>query len=61
MKVELRWTKDKDVFVLLCSKCNPISKDLGVDIGSFVLKKLIPHLKMNWKKKVMGLKKNIKK
>ena len=32
--------KDKDVFVLLCSKCNPISKDLGVDIGSFVLKKL---------------------
>ncbi|WP_407392493.1 damage-control phosphatase ARMT1 family protein [Methanobrevibacter sp.] len=31
---------DKDVFSLLCSKCNPISKDLGVEIGSFVLKKL---------------------
>lgn len=32
--------EDKDVFSLLCSKCNPISKDLGVEIGSFVLKKL---------------------
>lgn len=30
----------KDVFCLLCSKCNPISKNLGVDIGSFVLKKI---------------------
>ena len=30
----------KDVFSLLCSKCNPISKNLSVDIGSFVLKKL---------------------
>lgn len=30
----------KDVFALLCSKCNPISKNLSVDIGSFVLKKL---------------------
>lgn len=32
--------KGKDVFALLCSKCNPISKNLNVDIGSFVLKKL---------------------
>ena len=31
---------DKDAFSLLCSKCNPLSKDLNVDIGSFVLKKL---------------------
>ena len=31
---------NKDVFVLLCSKCNPISKNLGVDITSLVLKKL---------------------
>ena len=27
----------KDVFCLLCVKCNPISKDLGVDVGSHVL------------------------
>ena len=32
--------ENKDVFSLLCSKCNPISKSLSVDIGSFVLKKL---------------------
>lgn len=32
--------EEKDVFSLLCSKCNPISKSLSVDIGSFVLKKL---------------------
>ena len=32
--------KDKDVFSLLCSKCKPISKNLGVNVGSFVLKKL---------------------
>ena len=32
--------KDKDVFSLLCSKCKPISKNLDVDVGSFVLKKL---------------------
>ena len=31
---------DKDVFCLLCSKCKPISKNLDVDVGSFVLKKL---------------------
>lgn len=31
---------NKDVFSLLCSKCNPISKSLSVDVGSFVLKKL---------------------
>ena len=31
---------DKDVFCLLCSKCRPISKDLSVDIVSFVLKKI---------------------
>ena len=31
---------NKDVFCLLCSKCQPISKDLSVDIGSFVLKKI---------------------
>lgn len=30
----------KDVFAMLCSKCNPISKNLSVDKGSFVLKKL---------------------
>ena len=30
----------KDVFALLCTKCNPISKDLSVDINSFVLKKI---------------------
>lgn len=30
----------KDVFCLLCSKCNPISKHLSVDINSFVIKKL---------------------
>ena len=30
----------KDVFSLLCSKCNPISKNLSVDLNSFVLKKL---------------------
>lgn len=29
-----------DVFALLCTKCNPISKDLSVDINSFVLKKI---------------------
>lgn len=32
--------KNRDVFALLCSKCNPISKNLGVDLNSFVLKKL---------------------
>ena len=32
--------KYKDVFSLLCSKCKPISKNLDVDVGSFVLKKL---------------------
>ena len=32
--------RKKDVFVLLCSKCNPISRDLSVDLNSFVLKKL---------------------
>ena len=32
--------KNKDVFSLLCSKCSPISRNLSVDIGSFVLKKL---------------------
>lgn len=32
--------KNKDVFCLLCSKCRPISKDLAVDINSFVLKKI---------------------
>ncbi len=32
--------KDKDVFALLCSKCNPISKDLSVNLNSFVFKKL---------------------
>lgn len=31
---------DKDVFSLLCSKCNPISRNLGVEVGSFVFKKL---------------------
>lgn len=31
---------EKEVFALLCSKCNPISKNLGTDIGSLVLKKL---------------------
>ena len=31
---------NKDVFSLLCSKCHPISKNLGVDITSLVLKKL---------------------
>lgn len=31
---------DKDVFSLLCSKCNPISRNLDVQIGSFVLKRL---------------------
>ena len=30
----------KDVFALLCTKCNPISKNLSVDINSFVLKKI---------------------
>ncbi len=30
----------KDVFALLCAKCNPISKDLSVDLNSFVLKKI---------------------
>lgn len=30
----------KDVFSLLCSKCNPISKNLGTEIGSLVFKKL---------------------
>ena len=30
----------KDVFALLCTKCNPISKNLGTEIGSLVLKKL---------------------
>lgn len=29
----------KDVFALLCTKCNPISKNLSVDINSLVLKK----------------------
>lgn len=29
-----------DVFSLLCTKCNPISKNLGTEIGSLVLKKL---------------------
>ena len=32
--------QNKDVFSLLCSKCNPISRNLSVEIGSFVLKKL---------------------
>lgn len=32
--------KNKDVFALLCSKCNPISRNLSVNLGSFVLKKL---------------------
>jgi uncharacterized protein with ATP-grasp and redox domains len=32
--------RGKDVFSLLCTKCRPISKDLSVDIRSFVLKKL---------------------
>lgn len=32
--------KGKTVFSLLCSKCAPISKDLSVDMGSFVLKRL---------------------
>lgn len=32
--------KNKDVFALLCSKCNPISKNLDVDLNSFVFKKL---------------------
>lgn len=32
--------KNKDVFALLCSKCMPISRNLSVDITSFVLKKL---------------------
>lgn len=31
---------EKDVFSLLCSKCNPISKDLCVDLNSFILKKI---------------------
>ena len=31
---------EKDVFALLCAKCNPISKSLSVDINSFVLKKI---------------------
>lgn len=30
----------KDVFALLCSKCNPISRNLSVDINSLVLKKI---------------------
>lgn len=30
----------KEVFSMLCSKCRPISKDLSVELGSFVLKKL---------------------
>ena len=30
----------KDVFALLCTKCNPISKNLGTEIGSLVLKKV---------------------
>lgn len=30
----------KDVFSLLCSKCNPISKSLSVNLNSFVLKKI---------------------
>lgn len=30
----------KDVFALLCTKCNPISKNLSIDINSFVLKKI---------------------
>lgn len=30
----------KDVFSLLCSKCNPISKNLSVDLNSMVLKKI---------------------
>ena len=30
----------KDVFALLCSKCNPISRNLSVDKNSFVLKKI---------------------
>lgn len=32
--------ENKDVFALLCSKCRPISKNLSVDVGSFVLKKI---------------------
>lgn len=32
--------ENKIVFSLLCSKCNPISRELGVEINSFVLKKL---------------------
>ena len=31
---------NKDVFCLLCAKCNPIAKDLNVNIASHVLKKL---------------------
>ena len=31
---------NKDVFCLLCAKCNPIAKDLNVNITSHVLKKL---------------------
>ena len=30
----------KDVFALLCTKCNPISKNLSVDINSLILKKI---------------------
>lgn len=30
----------KDVFCLLCSKCKPISKNLSVDVGSLVLRKI---------------------
>ncbi len=30
----------KDVFTLLCSKSNPISRNLSVDLNSFVLKKI---------------------
>ncbi|WP_405269584.1 damage-control phosphatase ARMT1 family protein [Methanobrevibacter sp.] len=30
----------KDVFSLLCSKCSPISRNLAIEVGSFVLKKL---------------------
>ncbi|MCF0226897.1 MAG: hypothetical protein HUK28_06305 [Methanobrevibacter sp.] len=30
-------TSDKDLYFLLCSKCNTISKDIGVDLQDMVL------------------------